>query len=211
MGKKRGKGGNGVKQRTQSFEQYMLNQTLNKFKGYIDSTVKQEVMSIAHQQKQLLENLYIRIRVLEELLMSKFDEVDKEYLAERITEIEDTTEGYTIIPETVEEGDRVRVSIATKSKDQEDFQGESRIMVDNVGSGQNIGKELEGAMLGMKAGETKEFQFGQDENMTAKIVMNKVSRRPKPPEPKKEENQETQDASKDEGQQDRSPEAGQSV
>lgn len=211
MGKKRGQGGRSGKQPAQSFEQYMLSQTLNKFKGYIDSTVKQEVMSIAHQQKQLLENLYIRIRVLEELLMAKFEEVDKEYLAERITEIEDTTEGYTIVPEVVEEGDRVRVSIATKAEEQEDFQGESRIMIDNVGSGQNIGKELESNMIGMKAGETKEFKFGQDEKMTAKVKMNKVSRRPKPPEPKKEEKQETQDASKDAGQQDRSPEAGQGV
>lgn len=205
MGKKRKGTDRGRGGQNQSYQNLIAQQTLNKFQPYINSMVKQEVYAIAQQQKQLVENLYVRIRVLEELLAEKYEDVTKESLAYSIAEIEDRQDGYEAA-DVVQENDRVRVEIATKTQDQEEFQGSSKLMIDRVGSGQTLGKELEGAMLGMKNDEVKEIKFGKDESMTAQITLNRVSR-----STKKEETQEQTDESNNAGQQDRSPEAGETV
>jgi hypothetical protein len=60
--------------------------------------------------------------------------------------------------------------------DQEDFQGTSRLKIYQTGSGQTLGPEMESAILGMSAGQTKEVSFGQDQQLLAKITINRVSR-----------------------------------
>lgn len=175
-GKKRKNNGVGNrKQQTQSFDQYMLSMTLNKFKGYIDAEINSVGQQLANQQKNLLENLYIRNRALEEIAMEKFDDVTKESLANRIAVIEDEVVGLEKVDE-VKEGDRVRMEISTKAKDQEEYQGTSKMMVDQTGTGRTLGKELEGALLGMKTGEEKELDFGKDKTMVAKLKIDRVSR-----------------------------------
>ncbi len=165
----------GRRQQTQSFEQYMLAQTMSKFKGYIDAEVNAAAQQIANQQKSLLENMYVRIRTLEEIIIEKFDDIDKTNMAKRIAVIEDKAIGLEVVDQ-VKEGDRVRVEIATKAKDQEEFQGKSKMMIDQVGSGRTLGKELEGALLDMKTDEVRELDFGKDKTMVAQLTVNRISR-----------------------------------
>lgn len=172
--KQKGKG-NGKGQQTESFKQFMLGQTLKKFKGYIDTEISAQAQQLANQQKNLLENLYIRVRVLEELALEKFDDITKDVMANRIATIEDQAAGLEQV-DVVKKGDRVRMTIATKAKDQEEYQGTSKMMIDRTGTGQTLGNELEGALLGMKTCEEKELDFGKDKTMVAKLKIDRVSR-----------------------------------
>lgn len=163
-----------------SFDQMVADATLARLSGYIDSEMQQAAQAILGRQQQALGNIVTRLRALEEITIEKLNE-SKESLAARVATIEDRVEGFEAA-EAVEAGDRVRLEIQTRTADQTEFQGSSRLMVDNAGSGQTIGKELEASLLGMKAGESKEVKFGKDESLVAKLSVNRISRQPKAPE-----------------------------
>lgn len=163
------------KQPTQSFQDYMASMTLKKFQSYIDEQVKISTQ----RQKQLLLDALTRIRALEEVLVEKLEGVDRTYLLNTIAEVEDNALQLEKV-DVVETGDRVRFQIKTKSVDQTEYQGESNLLLDNVGSGNTLGLEIETNLLGLKTNEIKEFTFGTDGKMTAKVVVNRISRNPKP-------------------------------
>lgn len=140
----------------------------------IQAGIRQLGSQLATQQASTLETLFSRIRVLEEIAVTKLG-YTKEALAEMVADIEDTAENLTKA-ETIENGDVVRLEVSTRAKDQTEFQGSSRLKISKTGSGETIGAELETALVGMKAGETKELEFGADKQMVAKFVINRVSR-----------------------------------
>ncbi len=165
----------GRKQQTQSFEQHMLTQTLNKFKPYINAEINAAAQDIANQQKNLLESLYVRVRTLEELVIEKFKDISKDVLAARIATIEDEARNLDEV-NIVKKGDRVRISISTKAKDKDKYEGTSKLLIDQVGTGRTVGMELENALLNMKTSEVKELEFGKDKTMVAKLTVNRISR-----------------------------------
>lgn len=165
----------------QSFQELVAQATLAKLGGYIDDQVQGLAQALLQRQVQANNNLMTRILCTEEIIMELNPSITKETLAERVASIQDRHEGYAAIAadDVVAEGDRVRAELKTRTADQTEFQGSSRLQIDNVGSGSTLGKELEGAMLGMKAGEVKEVKFGKDESLVASITLNRASRAPK--------------------------------
>lgn len=188
MGKKRkGKDPGRVRQLhpQQSFKQMVTDATLQKFQAYIDQQVQGVAGALAQQQTKQFENIYLRQAVLEQIIEEQLG-ITKDELANRVAETQDKHEGLEPVTGAVEEGDRVRLEVKTKTEDQDEFQGASRLLVDNVGSGNTLGPELEKPIVGMLAGETKEIKFGKDKSMLASVLVNKVSRRPEPEEAESE-------------------------
>jgi hypothetical protein len=179
-----------------SFQQLLADATLAKFSGYINEQIQALAEKLteyqATLQKQSTQDLMTRIVSLEEIVMQNIPTVTKEVLASQVATVEDRSEGLNQVSDgEVELNDRVRVEIKTKTTDQTDFQGSSRLRIDGVGSGSTLGKELEGSILGMKVGETKEVKFGKDGNLIASILLSRTSRAPKtesavPPPPQTE-------------------------
>lgn len=168
-----------------SFDQMVAETTLQKFRPYIDQQLQGVAGALAQQQQQQFENVYLRQTVLEQIVEEKLG-ITKEELANRVASVQDESLGLVPVKD-VAEGDRVRIEIKTKTKDQEEFQGESRLLVDNVGSGNTLGPELEKPLVGMTTGESKEIAFGKEKAMTALVTINRVSRRPKVEEAASEE------------------------
>lgn len=162
----------------QSFQNMVADATLSKLSGYIDQEVQRFGASLSQRTATTLDALFTRIISLEELLMKTNPAITKDVLAEQVATIEDRNEGLKSVDNdaVVELGDRVRIEIKTKTDDQTEFQGQSRLMIDNAGSGNTLGQELESVLVGMKAGETRENKFGKDQKMVASITINKISR-----------------------------------
>lgn len=180
MGHKKNKS-NGQKQvhPQKSFQELVAEATLSKFGQYIDDQVNALGQVVLQRQTQTANRIMTRLICLEELAIELNPSITKDSLAERVSAIEDRHDGYESIgAEVVKEGDRVRIEIKTRTADQAEFQGSSRMMVDNIGAGFTLGKELEGAILGMKSGEVKDLKFGKDESLVASIALNRASRNP---------------------------------
>lgn len=162
----------------QSMGQMVSNAAMAKLgphiQNYVDNRVRALGMQLATQQASTLETLFSRIVVLESIIMEKYS-LTEDDLSNKVADLEDSKQGLTKVDQ-VEKGDTARLEISTKSKDQEDFQGSSRLKLSNVGSGENLGQELEDALIGMKTGETKLIEFGEDKLMQAKVRMDRISR-----------------------------------
>ncbi len=177
MGKKRKSPKNaGRQQQQQTYQQMIAGQTLKKFKPYIDEQLQGAARAIAMQQSQLLDSAFTRIRILEELLIDKFEDVTKTTLANRVAELEDQKNGLIVADEVVV-GDRVRLEIRAKEVDGE-YKDSTKLLVDNAGTGQTLGAALEDALVGMKTDEVKEITYGEGDKMTAELTINRISRAP---------------------------------
>lgn len=169
---------------TRSFEQLVGEATQAKLSSYIDAEIQGLGQALLQRQQQGLAAMKQRIIAIEEILLETVPGLTKESLANRIADIQDRSEGFEPAEggadAVVAEGDRVRLEIQTKTADQNEYQGTSRLQVDGAGSGNTLGKELETALLGMKAGEVKEVKFGKDESLNALMSVHKVSRKPAP-------------------------------
>ncbi len=187
-------------QQQQSFQDYMLGQTMKRFQSYIDQQVQATGQMIAQQQKETMNMFFTRLVILEELLIEKHDDVTKERLASLVAEHQDKAEGFEEVEE-VESGDRVRLELKYKKKDDEkaEWSNTSRMLVENAGSNATLGEDLEQPLLGMKAGESKEVEFGNEKNIqVAVLTINRVSRKPKPePKPKSVEPEKKEEEPKD--------------
>lgn len=160
---------------------------------YVNAVVGNLGQQLAMQQASTLETLFSRVVVLEKILMEKYG-YTAEDLATRVSDIEDEKESLKLVDGAIEKGDVVRLEVKTKAKDQAEFQGSSRLKLYKTGSGETIGEELESALIGMKAGETKQVEFGKEKGMVAEFTINRVSRGEKAPEAAQETQQESQDA-----------------
>lgn len=130
---------------------------------------------LAVQQASTLETLFARVVVLESIIMEKLG-YSTEDLTQKVAAIEDEKENLELVQGEAHVGDVVRLEIKTKTKDQNEFQGSSRLKIYQVGSGQTIGEELESAIVGMNSGETKQVIFGKEGAMVAEIKVDRVSR-----------------------------------
>lgn len=181
MGKKKN---NGNKPHpNKSFEQYVADATLAKFEGYIDQQVEVVGRAMAQYQMRQLAVLTLRIKAIEELLGGKLGVTAAE-LGDKVAEYEDQAEGFQEVKDGgLLVGDRARVEITHKKSEEADFSKPVRLMVNNAGSGQTLGEELEAALVGLTTGETREVIYGPEGVMTARLTINRLSRRPAPPVP----------------------------
>ncbi len=164
---------------TRSFDQYVADATLARLSGYIDGEIQGLGQALAQRNQQTFANILTRLVATEEVLAEKLG-VTKDDLANRVAAIQDRSDGLELVTGSAIVGDRIRLEIKTRTADQTEYQGTSRMQIDNLGSGQTIGKELECAIIGMTAGETKEVLFGKDNSLSASLSLNRVSRRPAP-------------------------------
>jgi hypothetical protein len=177
MGKK--KSSNPQNHQTQSFGQMVskaaLSQMLPQIEDIVRHNINQLGNNLARQSADTIEHLHSRIITLEAIIMDR-GIATKEELGEKIASLEDAKNGTIKVDGAAAQGDSVRVTLETKTKDQEDYQGKSMVRIDNVGTGNTFGPELESAILGMVAPSTKEVNFGQDGQLSARISLNRVSR-----------------------------------
>jgi hypothetical protein len=159
----------------QSFQDMVANLVTSRMEGHISNEVARLSQDLRVQQANAQKNILMRLMALEELACERLN-VTKDDLAERVAQVQDGAEGFEESPEGVVLGDRVRLEIKTRTKDQTEYQGSTRLLIDNAGAGGTLGAELEAAIIGMKAGETKEVPFGKDASMVASIKISKVSR-----------------------------------
>lgn len=139
----------------------------------INNGLQQVASQLAQEQLSTLATLFVRIRVLEEIIVEKLG-YTQDQLAQRVSDLEDGAEGLKAA-DVVQTDDVVRIEVKTKTKDQTEFQGSTRLKISDLGSGQGIGKELEAKLVGMKVGEVKETEFGQ--GMVAELTINRISRK----------------------------------
>lgn len=158
----------------QSFEQMVSEASLSKLKPFIRQEVLTVSKNLVQEQMGNFQVIFERLTALEKLVMEKTGVSDEEYV-ERVTDIQDEFAQVKKLSRAAKAGDTLRVEVSTKKKDQEEFQGTSRMMIVNLGAGSSIGKELEASLVGLKSGEEKLIEFGQDNSLVAKIIVNRVS------------------------------------
>lgn len=158
----------------QSFEQMVSDASLAKMKPFIQQEVVRVSQLMIQEQMGNFQSIFERLTALEKLVMEKTGVSDEEYVS-RVTDVQDQFQGVKRLDRAAQAGDILRVEVSTKAKDQEDYQGTSRMMIASLGSGTSIGKELEEQLIGLKAGEEKVLEFGKDKLLVAKIVINRVS------------------------------------
>lgn len=146
--------------------------------SYIDAKINEAAGALLTRQQQASQNALIRQVALEEIVMEKLN-VSRDELATRVAQVQDRVEGFMEAGDAVVSGDRVRIEIKTKTKDQTDFQGSTRLLVSNVGSGATLGNEIENGILGMVPGEVRDITFGKEGALLAQVSLNRVSRKPK--------------------------------
>lgn len=134
--------------------------------------VKQVGNQLAVQQASTLETIFARVVVLESIVMEKLGYTTED-LTRLVANTEDEKEGLTPIDGAAELNDVTRVEVQTRTADQAEFQGSSRLKIYKTGSGQTLGAEIEAQILGMKAGEVKEFPHGE---VVVQVKMDRVSR-----------------------------------
>lgn len=174
MGKKRTNPGS-QQHASASFGQMVSRAALTQLKPDIAQMINQLGQQLAMQTAQTMEMHFSRIVVLETILMEKYG-YTKEDLGLKFSDVEDQRAGREATTDGVTEKDLVRFSIQTRTKEQKDFQGISKMKMYNTGSGNTLGTDLEAQVLGMKAGETKETEFGENNELVAKIFVDRVSR-----------------------------------
>lgn len=184
MGKKKTVKTNKQVHQTQSFGSMVSRAALCQLGPEISRMINDMGDQISAKQISTLEMLYTRIVVLEKVLIDKLG-ITQDELTLRVSDVEDERDGLAKAGDVVI-GDTTRVEIQTKTKDQEKYQGTTRMKIQNTGSGNTLGKEIEEQIIGMKTGEVKVVEFGQNKELLAQITLNKSSR----PIPKEESNNE---------------------
>jgi len=162
--------------------------SLAEVRPFLQKQLQAMQFQLQADMRNTLRSLYVRLVTLEEIALEKFD-VDKDVYVDLVADTEDKADGLEKITEgTVKSGDRARIVISTKTKDQKEFQEGTKMVLENCGVEPfSIGSELEPTVCGMAIGETRETGFGEDKNMVAKITVERVARAKKETETKDED------------------------
>lgn len=179
MGKKKAQGGS--KHQSQSFEQLVGAANRNALKPFIIETAVELVNDLGNQLAQRLfgqlGNIQTRIMALEKVLQQKFglSEADIQNI---VMDVEDEATGHTKVDRPAQAGDLLRVSAATKAKDQTEYNPSVRKEVNSLGAAKpTLTKVVDEALVGMSSGETKEVTIG-DGAMTVRVTVDRVSAPP---------------------------------
>ncbi len=154
--------------------------SIHKVKPYIQENFQQMGFQLQKEQNVGLSAMARRLVVTEQILCDKLGFTMDE-LSDRVFDMEDKDSGYFKVDE-IKQGDLARITVSTKAEGQEEFKGESKLEITDVGNAPfSLGPEVEPQLIGMKTGETKEVAFGKDKKMLAKITVRRVSEKTKAP------------------------------
>lgn len=170
------------KQPNQSFSSMVNQQVLSNLKPYIDANVDVKMAQVERrlsgQVISTLQSTFARVLVLEELIMEQNPNITKDLLSERVADKIDSLIGFKPI-ETSEAGCRLRVTIESKYNSEPNFGSPSKTMIDNLGSGNSLTKEIEDRLIGLKKGEhiiTDIPAEGDQEGGQLKITVDRASK-----------------------------------
>ncbi len=183
------------KHATQSFGNMVSKSALMQLAPQIEQMI---MMQTEHGYNQIsakispaIEVLYRRVLELEKIIIEG-GMVTRDDLAARLADSEDLSKGLAKSNFAVKDGDTVRLTLSIKQAGTDTYKPESRMLVDNIGSGKSLGQEVEAQVLGMNSGDTKEFDIGAENNRsTIKVVVNRVSSLVKTKEEPKDEQSST--------------------
>ncbi len=168
MGKKRS-AGQPQQHATKSFTELVGEANRNALKPYIHEVFGHMANDLSRRVFRQQANIQTRIMAVEELLKSKLGVTQAEIEAV-VANVEDQATGYVTATRPAKEGDLIRLSLRTKSKDQTEYSEVMRRQVTNL---MNLGmdlnaqlslgsKEVEGALVGMSTGEVKVVTLEDD-------------------------------------------------
>jgi hypothetical protein len=144
---------------TATFADLVAEAQLQALKPFIQETVQAMGGSLARQQLGSQANILTRLSVLEKLAKEKLGETD-DSLASRTADEEDRALSLVQTPEAASEGNTVRISFRGYEEGQTPDAEFTRAVIRRLGSkpGQ-FNENIEEALIGMKAGETKQVRI----------------------------------------------------
>lgn len=149
----------------------------SQLKNYVDQRLQTLGRQLQQETNQTLRALYIRLSTLEGIVQNEF-KIDDSQLAELVADTEDKGSGLEKVEGEATNGDTLRITVSTKSKDQTEFQGTSKLLIDNLNQEPlTIGPQLEPHLLSMSVDDVKEVSFGEDNELIAKLEVNRISRK----------------------------------
>lgn len=172
MGKKRLQ----QKHQTESFGSMVSKAALTQLFPHIQAMVQQLGQRLAIGQATSTEKVFTRIIAIEKLMIDK-GLATKEELVSKIADVEDERDGVVNVQELAL-GDTARISATTKKQDETEYKNDTTTLkVENIGTGNTLGLDVEPLLLGMKVGEVREVRSSKDENaLDVKITLNRAGR-----------------------------------
>jgi hypothetical protein len=182
MGKKKQQVQHVTESMGQMVSRAALNQLQQPIAQMVGHSVDQLGQRLALKQAQTTQMMFTRIVAIEKLLIDK-NILTMEDLQNKVADIEDERDGVVQATDALQKGDLARISVRTKDAAAEAFESETtKLKVNNAGSGDTMGTEIEGQMIGMTPGETKVITFG-DGKLQVEVTIGRLSRPVPPPAP----------------------------
>jgi hypothetical protein len=183
-----------------SFDQLVGDATVARLKPYIQQLVGQASQMMVQQvfQAMMSERSMMQTRQLafESLLKKHCPWFSDDVLAMEVAEVEDKAEGAEVVEDGAQVGDKVRLEFQAKYLDQGEWSQVNKLAIHSLntkgpqGQVQTGSEALEAGLVGMKAGETREFllpeipeEGKEPENTRIRVTVKRVSRRPEPQAP----------------------------
>ena len=161
-------------------------------KPYINDQLKVIAQQLARQQLAAMADVLTRVSVLEDLTC-KSAKVSKKDLQSLVMTKEDEAWGLKCKKTKAEKGDYLRVSVATREAERKEFEKPVDLHIKTLATTYTVLNTVEDAMVGMKAGDTKEVSADLTDSQTTtdklkrgadakkivhyKITVNRVSAR----------------------------------
>lgn len=158
----------------QAYSDFLSKDVMAKITQNVDARIIQVSQYMAQQQSSLMQNVFLRIAALEELISEKFN-VSKDEIADMVAKKQDEAEGYTE-KQVAEVGDRVRFTLESKEKGAVEFQDPAKFTVDDLGK-LEFTKEVEEALVGMVPGGVTTVELKSGDML--RIKLDRVSTKPK--------------------------------
>lgn len=169
---------------TRSFDQMVSDESLKRYQGYIDESIRQGEAKLAKSQLESSAMILKRLIALESLLADKVG-ITSADIVNKVMEIEDAALGYEGAgPDaSVQAGNALRIQYQSKLSTEENFSPVKKLNLYRVNTEPfEINKDLESQIIGMKKGETKQIDInvpvvGKEELMTVnfQITVDRIS------------------------------------
>jgi hypothetical protein len=182
---------------TQSFEQMVANATSKANQNFIRQQIQVEMEEFARafQMQMLNERAATQKRQLafERILKKNVPWFSDEVLSEEIADLEDEIQKLSNVRDPAEKGDKVRLDVQVKKQGAEEWMTKEpnklcveQLAVTNKAGTYQTHKELEENVVGLRAGESKQFlvrEGGTDdepEYVEVAVKVKRVSRKATP-------------------------------
>jgi FKBP-type peptidyl-prolyl cis-trans isomerase (trigger factor) len=161
-----------------SFEQLVAKANREALKPYIHELFMDLGNDLSQRVFRQLANIQTRIMALEEILISKLG-VSEAEIQLTVANIEDEATGYRKVDRGAEAGDLLRVSIETKAKGTEEFTAPVKRQITRLlNQPYSLTETIEKALVGVKAGETKEVTL--EGEFQVRVTIDRVSESTQP-------------------------------